>query len=305
METNMEVGYNVYTTKDYSIFKRLTGNRDIPESRISKIVESIQSIGWVRNPIVVNEHFEVIDGQGRLTALQRLNLPVEYVIAPGASTKECVYMNMNMVNWKLADFVKSYAEQGNANYQRLLDLMENYTNGNIDVISTAVYRVSKAKCKDIKSGFLQLTQEQYENAIARLEFAQTILEKLNERKLPGSLVTLLQTVIYYYDYEEVDKNRLAYCIEKYIYNATSWVTNSDCEAEVENVYNYNMKAENKIFIAHLIREERLRRQTELNKANKVRAYERTQKGVKGFIPSKTTGVEVIQNESLDTYNSLS
>lgn len=93
-----EVAYNVYVTKDYSIFKRLVGNRDIPESRISKIVESIQTIGWVHNPIIVNEKMEVIDGQGRLTALQRLKMPIEYIIAEGAGNKECIYMNMNMVN---------------------------------------------------------------------------------------------------------------------------------------------------------------------------------------------------------------
>ena len=119
-----ETAYNVYVTKDYSIFKRLVGNRDIPETRISKIVESIQTIGWIHNPIIVNEKMEVIDGQGRLTALQRLKMPVEYIVAEGAGNKECIYMNMNMVNWKLPDFIKSYAEQGNENYQRLLGLME-------------------------------------------------------------------------------------------------------------------------------------------------------------------------------------
>lgn len=285
MERNEEasVAYNVYTTKDYSIFKRLVGNRDIPESRISKIIDSIQKIGWVHNPIVVNEKMEVIDGQGRLTALQRLKMPVEYIIAPGASTKECIYMNMNMVNWKLPDFIKSYAEQGNENYQRLLSLMEKYVTGNLDIISTAVYRVSKSKHRDIKEGILQLTQEQYEAAIPRLEFIKPILEKIDEKKLPGSVVTLMQTLIYYFDYPEVDPERLAYGVEKYIYNATPWVLNTDCEREVENAYNYNMKLENKISIAHLVKEERMRRQLELNKANQVRAFERTQKGVQGFI----------------------
>ena len=285
MERNEEanVAYNVYTTKDYSMFKRLVGNRDIPESRISKIIDSIQKIGWVHNPIVVNEKMEVIDGQGRLTALQRLKMPVEYIIAPGASTKECIYMNMNMVNWKLPDFIKSYAEQGNENYQRLLSLMEKYVTGNLDIISTAVYRVSKSKHRDIKEGILQLTQEQYEAAIPRLEFIKPILEKIDEKKLPGSVVTLMQTLIYYFDYPEVDPERLAYGVEKYIYNATPWVLNTDCEREVENAYNYNMKLENKISIAHLEKEERMRRQLELNKANQARAFERTQKGVQGFI----------------------
>lgn len=275
--------YKVYTTKDYSIFKRLVGNRDIPETRISKIVESIQTIGWVHNPIIVNEKMEVIDGQGRLTALQRLKMPVEYIIAEGAGNKECIYMNMNMVNWKLPDFIKSYAEQGNENYQRLLTLMEKYAGGNLDIISTAVYRVSKSKHRDIKQGTLQLTEEQAKAAVPRLEFIKPILEKIDERKLPGSLVTLMQTLIYYFDYPEVDKDRLAYSVEKYIYNSTPWVLNTDCETEVENCYNYGLGLEKKICIAHLVKEERMRRQVELNKANQERAYERTQKGVQGFI----------------------
>jgi hypothetical protein len=282
-EEKENVAYNVYVTRDYSIFKRLVGNRDIPESRISKIVESIQTIGWVHNPIIVNEKMEVIDGQGRLTALQRLGMAVEYVIAEGAGNKECIYMNMNMVNWKLPDFIKSYAEQGNINYQRLLALMEKYAGGNLDIISTAVYRVSKSKHRDIKQGTLQLTQEQYEAAIPRLEYIKPLLEQLDANKLPGSLVTLMQTLIYYYDYPEVDKERLAYAVEKNIYNATPWVLNTDCEREVENAYNYGMKLEKKIFIAHLVKEERMRRQLELNKANQERAFERTQKGVQGFV----------------------
>ena len=281
-----EKTYNVYVTKDYSIFKRLIGNRDIPESRISKIVESIQTIGWVHNPIIVNEKMEVIDGQGRLTALQRLKMPIEYIIAKGAGNKECIYMNMNMVNWKLPDFIKSYAEQGNENYQRLLSLMQRYANGNLDIISTAVYRLSKSKHRDIKQGTLQLTEDQYRAAIPRLEYIKPILEEIDDKKLPGSMVTLMQTLIYYYDYPEVDKNRLRYSVEKNIYNATPWVLNTDCEREVENCYNYGLGLDKKIFIAHLVKEERMRRQVELNNANRERAFARTQKGVQGFVDTK-------------------
>ena len=280
-----EKTYSVYVTKDYSIFKRLVGNRDIPESRISKIVESIQTIGWVHNPIIVNEKMEVIDGQGRLTALQRLKMPVEYIIAEGAGNKECIYMNMNMVNWKLPDFIKSYAEQGNENYQRLLSLMQRYANGNLDIISTAVYRVSKSKHRDIKQGTLQLTEEQYRAAVPRLEYIKPILEEIDDKKLPGSVVMLMQTLVYYYDYPEVDKERLRYSVEKYIYNATPWVLNTDCEKEVENCYNYGLGLDKKIFIAHLVKEERRRRQVELNNASRERAFARTQKGVQGFVDS--------------------
>lgn len=279
----METAYEVYVTKDYSKFKRLVGNRDIPEFRINKIVNSIQEIGWVHNPIVVNEKMEIIDGQGRLTALERLGLPVEYIIAPGAGTKECIRMNMDMVNWKQADFIKSYAEQGNENYQRLLDLTQHYANGNLHIICTALFRISKPKHREIKNGTLQITKEQYEMAVPRLKYVQPLLEKLDQNKLPGSIIMLMQSLIYYYDYEEVDKRRLARNVEKYIYNASPWVTNQDCEREVETAYNYNVKFSKKQFIQHLIKEERMRKQVELNKANSERAYARTQKGVSGFI----------------------
>ena len=164
-----ETAYNVYVTKDYSIFKRLVGNRDIPETRISKIVESIQTIGWIHNPIIVNEKMEVIDGQGRLTALQRLKMPVEYIVAEGAGNNECIYMNMNMVNWSQADFIKSYAEQGNINYQRLLSLMDKYVGGNLHIIFSALFKVSKPKHREIKEGSLRVTEEQYLAAAERLD----------------------------------------------------------------------------------------------------------------------------------------
>lgn len=283
MEIKEEKAYEVYVTKNYDIFKRLVGNRDIPESRISKIVSSIQEIGWIRNPIVVNEKMEVIDGQGRLTALQRLGLPVEYIIANGAGSQECIYMNMNMVNWKQPDFIKSYAEQGNENYQRLLSLMERYANGNLHIIFTALHRVSKPKHRDIKAGTLQITEDQYFAAAERLKFVQPLLEKLDSKRLPGSIIMLMQTLIYYHDYPEVDKARLKSKVEKYIYNANPWVTNQDCEREVETAYNCHASFDKKQSIQHLVKEERMRRQMELSKENSIRAYERTEKGVQGFI----------------------
>jgi len=282
----IESTYPVYVTTNYEIFKRLTGNRDIPESRISRIVNSIQNVGWIRNPIVVNENMEVIDGQGRLTALQRLGMPVEYIIAEGAGTKECIHMNMNMVNWSQADFIKSYAEQGNINYQRLLSLMDKYVGGNLHIIFSALFKVSKPKHREIKEGNLRVTEEQYLAAAERLDYVQPIMKKLNAKRLPGSIITLMQTLTYYYDFEEVDKARLRRKVEKYIYNANPWVDCFDCEREVEVAYNYHASAEEKQSIQHLIKEARMRRQLEINEDNRLRAFKRTKKGVQGFIDQK-------------------
>ena len=66
---------------------------------------------------------------------------------------------------------------------------------------------------------LKKAEEQAKAAIPRLEYIKPLLERLDEKKLPGSMVTLMQTLVYYFDYPEVDKERLAYSVEKYIYNA--------------------------------------------------------------------------------------
>ena len=79
----------ILTTTDYSIFKTLEGNRAVKDHRVDKIVKSICNIGYVTSPILVNEKMEVIDGQGRLQALERLGMPVEYIIHEGVGIEEC------------------------------------------------------------------------------------------------------------------------------------------------------------------------------------------------------------------------
>ena len=103
----------IFTTTEYDLFKRLKGNRDVTNKRVAIIKESISSIGYVSNPVIVNENYEVIDGQGRVRALMELGLPVEYRIITGLGIDDCRAMNLKPTGWSINDFVKSYAEYGN------------------------------------------------------------------------------------------------------------------------------------------------------------------------------------------------
>ena len=69
MDTSIITNSNIInTTGDYGIFKRLKGNRTVTRSRVEKIKNSINKVGYIKSPIVVNEKREVIDGQGRCQA---------------------------------------------------------------------------------------------------------------------------------------------------------------------------------------------------------------------------------------------
>ena len=50
----------IRTTRDYHLFKFMPGNRAI-KNRAENIKESIEKIGWISNPIIVNQDMEIID----------------------------------------------------------------------------------------------------------------------------------------------------------------------------------------------------------------------------------------------------
>lgn len=122
MNTGDRVCGNIYVTYDYSKFKRLKGNRDVDHERA--IYDSIKKVGYVRDPILVNEKFEVIDGQNRLMALEKAGLPVEYTVQEGIGLKECQSLNIGQKNWTTNQWIASYAEQGIEPYIALNNAMK-------------------------------------------------------------------------------------------------------------------------------------------------------------------------------------
>ena len=180
------IGY-VYSTTDYDAFKRLDGNRPVTEARKNKILSSIDDVGFVLNPLVINEKDEVVEGQGRLAALKERGLPVPFVIAEGAGSKECIAMNQNNTNWSTIDFINSFAENGNPNYVRFKKLLKQFPSIKIqemhgivrnEVVSAGI------TSRFLKSGQLVVTEEILTESIPICEW----ITKLNEviKKIPGS-----------------------------------------------------------------------------------------------------------------------
>lgn len=87
----------VCQTNDYSLFKTLKGNRSINQAHLYRLTKSIKE-KYLLSPIVVNEHFEIIDGQHRFNAAKANNLPINYMIAVGYGLNEVQILNTNSSN---------------------------------------------------------------------------------------------------------------------------------------------------------------------------------------------------------------
>lgn len=201
--------YKVYRTTNYDKFVFMDDNRSVERSRVKKITESINSVGYRKVPILVNSNFEIIDGQGRLTALKELGAPVDYIIDETADINVCRHLNQGQSNWKMKNYIYSYAKDGNTNYINFVKLMDLFPDIPLQVIAGTAFGIIVSNgwpLKCLSDGTLILTDEMVGKTLEKLDFIQSILKELSQIKGAPRLVITIASWIYSQD--GVDKKRL-------------------------------------------------------------------------------------------------
>ena len=243
----------ILVTKDYSIFRTMNGNRETGTNRVNELVDSIKKIGWISNPIIVNKKMEIVDGQGRFAALKKLGMPIEYHIVPNAGLTECRMMNNKMKKWTTIDFVSSYANTGNKNYQRVSYLME-YFDVPLDVVMIAKdvknkYQTGGTEYKKMREGQLEFTENDYINASRILNIYKRyrpIFEKVSGRTRTKDTV-ILYLISYAEKYGTLDHEKmldaLGKCDPKLLYNLGF----DRLLESVQNAYNFNKPKKSRLY----------------------------------------------------------
>jgi len=117
--------YQVEETTDYDLFKFMKGNRNVNPFNLKRIKESM-SVRPLFSPVMVNEKFEIIDGQHRFLACKELGLPVYYIVTEGYSIEEIHILNTNSSNWKRLDYLTGYVDIGLRPYIKFKEFMDEY-----------------------------------------------------------------------------------------------------------------------------------------------------------------------------------
>lgn len=115
-----------FRTSNYSIFKRLQGNRPLNMIHVNRLTESIKKNGMLEVDIIVNRDWEVIDGQNRLEAAKNARVPVYFKIKPDYGLKEAQILNENVKVWRKVDYLDSYCELGFPEYIEFKRFMDAY-----------------------------------------------------------------------------------------------------------------------------------------------------------------------------------
>ena len=238
--------YEINETMDYSLFKFMKGNRAVEGIRKKKIRDSIVKVGYVPNPIIVNEKMEIIDGQGRYEVCMELGLPILYIIVPGAGKEECVAMNISATNWALIDYVNLYISEGKESYVRLKRLYDEHSVP-LSVAVCAATGLMTTNNDTVKSGALQLTEAEFAETDAMLEYVDSFGPAIKSNGI-GSTAMLKMALCFCYRCPEVDNETMREQFEKYGYRMKNGHGSDEVFECLTDIYNHRRKKD-RVYIA--------------------------------------------------------
>lgn len=173
--TDSDVPHNVVQqTTNYEQFQLIGANRDQNRGHIEAIKRAFEEIGNLTavQPILVNEHYQIIDGQHRFFACKELGLPIYFTMQPGLGIRDARNMNILHRAWRLVDYAHSYAESGDQSYQKFLTLASDY-----DVFSYSVLMAFSAG-EQVKGAFAGFRRGEF--VFRDVPAARARLDKLTE-----------------------------------------------------------------------------------------------------------------------------
>lgn len=240
----------MYETTCYSRFRFIDGNRPIDHAK--KIIESIKEIGVLWQPVLVNERFEIIDGQGRFFALKTLGRPIIYIVQPGLGIKHVRYLNKNATIWKVKDYVHSYAvgEDCKESYHNLSELMRQFPEFKETLIVRAASDngLHSDKREELKNGWYdELDFERMNLAITRLAALRRIDKVIPEKtKFKNNVYAGILFCMHIAETDaEFSITQLEDAISKYYSKMPVARTIPEAIKNLDTVYNNNRRINNR------------------------------------------------------------
>ena len=136
-------------TKNYDLFSFFHSNREVNNSHVNNLKESIKEHGLIQQ-IIVNERYQIVDGQNRFVALQELGLDIEAIVKPGTNEDSVITTNVMRKGWTLPDYISHYASKGNADYVKLDQVLQDNdtrigTNTLVEIYGKGAYKPSRMR----------------------------------------------------------------------------------------------------------------------------------------------------------------
>lgn len=250
------IGFN-YETDKYDMFNIVKENRSIKETHVEEIKKSmIESGGWIGAPAIVDYQGNIRDGQHRYIACKQTGFPFRFTFEE-VGLNECIKLNSTSKVWKVNDYIKAYADNGNNNYIIFRDFMSKYLNVyTAQVLYSTITKdnnrsYSGSYDKTIRSGSLICSKDDIliaEDKLKYFDCYELLFDKLSKGSRGTSYrpTTLCVAILFVYD--NFYNKREAIC-KAVLKNYNKFILPDDipsCLAQFSDMYNKTYRSSKKI-----------------------------------------------------------
>lgn len=251
----------IFETKEYELFYKITGNREL--RKIQELKNKIEINGEYpfAQPILVTdfenkEGYGILDGQHRYFLCCEYNLPVRFLyvdIKPEEdTTKEELALELIRKlqpdnKWLIEDYTNSFADLGNKSYELVRELKSNSKDLELGSVPTLSLMTTDGKIYSddtIKTGKLKLdiegSEENWFNNYSKYMDIVKILQEENrvgykQKYCVSSLVMLFNNEHYNHEHFVSQFKKYSYMFKTSVYSRKYFL-------EIfEDIYNYNSR----------------------------------------------------------------
>jgi hypothetical protein len=154
-EPMQKISTQVQTTKDYYLFTPIDGNRNKNLLHLNRLKKSINE-NYLFTVIIVNENYQIIDGQHRFDVIKELNLPLHYIVCVGYGLKEVHILNQISKTWNADDYLNGYCNLGYKDYIKYKEFKEIYGLGHNECMTILAGRFIKTPVDEFYNGLFKI-----------------------------------------------------------------------------------------------------------------------------------------------------
>ena len=225
----------IQITKDYSLFKKIEVNRNIDMNHIARLIESMSRC-YLICPLVINEHFEIIDGQHRFTAAQNLGLPIYFFLVKGYGVEEIKMLNALAKTWSKKNFLEHFVKRGFEPYVQMDKFMHSFPDFSLSVAERILRRRQYIPAKTFQQGEMVIPDLKWSYDVAgKLMEIKPFYKKISRGTFVDAMTTTFQTNGY-------EHRWFMKQLEKSYSQLEDFKTKTAYLQVIENIYNDNCKA---------------------------------------------------------------
>ena len=242
----------VYETTDYDKFSFVIGNRPVKTKGVkwNVLYESIKAHGQLE-PALVNDRFEIINGQHRLMCCKELGIPFKYTFGKYDASCEIIGEANRASKWGNREYINFYASQTDAraiNYKYFEALRTEFCMNDSAVATVLNSNDGITIRESIQTGKLKISSDMYNTVrkclceLYALGFDRWIKENRKNARAYWASVT------YAWRHPDVNMKRLIKVMWENEYKVPSTTKTTELLRALSEIYNKRLGKENKIYM---------------------------------------------------------